>query len=123
MSIPYHLINPPAFVLDESALRRNLELINRIQKEAGVSFILAFKGFSMWSAFPIVREYVKGATASSLHEALLCYEEMGVKAHTYAPAYIPAEFHRIMELSSHISFNSISQYERFREQVRNYPQH
>ncbi len=123
MTIPYHLINLPAFVLDESALRRNLELINRIQKEAGVSFILAFKGFSMWSAFPIVREYVKGATASSLHEALLCYEEMGVKAHTYAPAYIPAEFHRIMELSSHISFNSISQYERFREQVRNYPQH
>ena len=55
----------PCFVLEETLLRRNLTLIDRVQKAAGVQVILAFKGFAMWSAFPIVREYLSGATASS----------------------------------------------------------
>ncbi len=121
MAIPYHLIDTPAFVLDETLLRRNLEIINRVQNEAGVEIILAFKGFSMWSAFPIVREYVKGATASSLNEAILCYEEMGVKAHTYAAAFIPSEFDQIMDISSHITFNSIGQYHQFKDKVKSHP--
>ncbi|MBL7831485.1 MAG: carboxynorspermidine decarboxylase [Saprospiraceae bacterium] len=123
MGIPYQLLETPAFVLDESLLRRNLELINRVQNEAGVKFILAFKGFSMWSAFPIVKEYVNGATASSLNEALLCFEEMGVKAHTYAAAFIPSEFDQIMDISSHITFNSIRQYETYKQKIENHPNH
>ena len=113
----------PCFVLDEARLRANLQLIDRVQQEAGVSVILAFKGFAMWSAFPLVREYLPGATASSLSEARLCYEEMGVKAHTYAVAYAPGEFSRIMKYSSHITFNSLSQYKRFRKKVESYPEH
>lgn len=113
----------PCFVLDEARLRANLQLIDRVQKEAGVSVILAFKGFAMWSAFPLVREYLPGATASSLSEARLCYEEMGVKAHTYAVAYAPGEFSRIMKYSSHITFNSLSQFKRFRKKVESYPEH
>jgi carboxynorspermidine decarboxylase len=111
-------IPSPCYVLDAGLLRKNLECIDRVQKEAGVQIILAFKGFAMWSAFPIVREYVSGATASSLHEARLCYEEMGTKAHTYAVAYAPREFKRIMGFSSHITFNSLSQYKRFAGRVR-----
>jgi carboxynorspermidine decarboxylase len=111
-------IPSPCYVLDAALLRKNLECIDRVQKEAGVQIILAFKGFAMWSAFPIVREYVSGATASSLHEARLCYEEMGTKAHTYAVAYAPREFKRIMGFSSHITFNSLSQYKRFAGRVR-----
>jgi diaminopimelate decarboxylase len=80
-------IPSPCFVLDEALLRRNLQILNRVQQEAGISIIVAFKGFAMWSAFPLVRQYLPGATASSLNEARLCYEEMGVKAHTYAVAY------------------------------------
>lgn len=112
----------PCFVLEESRLRRNLETINRVQREAGVQVILAFKGFAMWSAFPIVREYLPGATASSLHEARLCYEEMGVKAHTYAVAYVPAEFRRMLGYSSHITFNSIAQFKKFIRKVQAYPE-
>jgi carboxynorspermidine decarboxylase len=100
----------PCFVLDEKKLIRNLEIIDRVQKEAGVEIILAFKGFSMWSAFPIVRKYVHGATASSLHEVLLCNEKMGVKSHTYCVAYAPDEFQEIAANSSHITFNSLKQY-------------
>ena len=110
-------IPSPSFVLDESRLRRNLELIARVQREAGVQIILAFKGFAMWSAFPVVREYVSGATASSLHEARLCFEEMKTRAHTYAVAYLPREFGKIMGYSSHITFNSQTQYRRFRKKL------
>lgn len=107
----------PCFVLEEAKLRRNLELIARVQRESGAQIILAFKGFAMWSAFPIVREYVHGATASSLSEARLCYEEMGVEAHTYSVAYLPREFSKILDISSHITFNSLSQWNRYRKKV------
>ncbi len=114
-------IPSPGFVLDEARFRNNLELIARVQREAGVQIILAFKGFAMWSAFPIVREYVHGATASSLHEARLCFEEMKTPAHTYAVAYLPREFGKIMAYSSHITFNSTTQYRRFRKKLEQAP--
>lgn len=103
----------PAFVLDEAKLRANLELIDRVQREAGVTIILALKGFSMFSAFPLVRQYLSGATASSLNEIKLVNEYMGVKAHAYVPAYRDDEFDEIVSRSSHITFNSWTQWEKF----------
>lgn len=116
--INYTQVPSPAYILDMSRLRRNLELIQRVQRESGVSVILALKGFSMWRVFPFVKEYLAGATASSLHEARLIFEEMGVAAHTYSPAYLPREFAEILRYSSHITFNSLSQYERFKDQLQ-----
>ncbi|MCB0596460.1 MAG: carboxynorspermidine decarboxylase [Lewinellaceae bacterium] len=115
--IDYKKIPSPAFVLDEKLLRQNLELIRGVQERAGVSIILALKGFSMWKVFPMVAEYLKGATASSLHEARLIYEEMGVRAHTYSPAYIPEEFEEIKRYSSHLTFNSLNQYHLYKEKL------
>jgi len=106
-------ITLPAYVLDEKLLRKNLELINYVQKQAGIEIILAFKGFAMWSAFPLVRQYISGATASSLYEAQLCYEEMKTRAHVYAPAYLPSEFNDLLNYSSHIVFNSLNQFNKF----------
>jgi len=111
--IDYAKVPSPAFLLDQSRLRRNLQLIKSVQERAGVSVILALKGFAMWRVFPMVGEYLKGATASSLHEARLIYEEMGCRAHTYSPAYIPAEFDAILGYSSCITFNSLNEYERY----------
>ncbi|MCO6478736.1 MAG: carboxynorspermidine decarboxylase [Phaeodactylibacter sp.] len=113
--IDYSKIPSPAFVLEEKLLRQNLELIRGVQERAGVSIILALKGFAMWKVFPIVGNYLKGATASSLHEARLIFEEMGVRAHTYSPAYLPPEFEEIMRYSSHITFNSLAQYGRYKD--------
>jgi carboxynorspermidine decarboxylase len=115
-------IPSPCFVLEESLLRHNLQIIDRVQQESSAQIILAFKGFAMWSAFPILREYISGATASSLHEAMLCQEEMGTKAHTYAVAYAPREFSKILRCSSHITFNSLSQWRRFGKKVLAYPE-
>ncbi len=120
--VDYHQIPSPSFVLEEKLLRRNLELIRSVQERAGVSIILALKGFAMWRVFPMVARYLSGATASSLHEARLIFEEMGLKAHTYSPAYLPEEFDEIMRYSSHITFNSLSQYELYRDRLKSAPQ-
>ena len=109
----YSKIPSPAFVLDEKLLRKNLELINWVQKEAGIEIILAFKGFAMWSAFPLVREYLSGATASSLNETRLCFEEMKTRAHVYSPVYFEEEFDELLSYSSHIVFNSFNQFNKF----------
>lgn len=114
----YSKIPSPAFVLDEKLLRKNLELIDRVQKKADVEIILAFKGFAMWSAFPMVREYLKGATASSLNEARLCFEEMKTRAHTYSPVYLENEFDELMDYSSHIVFNSLKQFNKYYQQTK-----
>lgn len=113
MAIDYSKIPSPCYVLDEALLRRNLNLIKKVADGAGVEIILAFKGFAMWSVFPVVKEYINGAAASSLNEVRLCFEEMWTKAHTYAPAYMEAEIEDIIKYSSHITFNSLSQFERF----------
>ncbi|MEL6192842.1 MAG: carboxynorspermidine decarboxylase [Bacteroidota bacterium] len=110
-------IPSPAFVLEEEKLRENLILMQRVQKEAGISIILALKGFAMWSTFPMIKEYLKGATASSVHEARLCMEEIGKKAHTYCVAYPPNSFKEILQYSSHITFNSISEFHRYASQL------
>lgn len=115
--IDHSKIPSPAFVLEEKLLRQNLELIQSVQERAGVSIILALKGFAMWRVFPMVASYLKGATASSLHEARLIFEEMGVRAHTYAPAYLPSEFEEIKRYSSHITFNSLNQYHLYKDRL------
>jgi len=114
-------IPSPAFVLDEKQLHANLELIKSVQEAAEVDIILALKGFAMWSVFPTVGSYLKGATASSLNEARLIFEEMGVKAHTYAVAYDPNDFDEMLQYSSHLTFNSIQQYHLYKAKVQAYP--
>lgn len=111
-------IPSPCYVLYEDRLRRNLELIKSVKDRAGVEIILAFKAFALWKAFPIIKEYIKYSTASSLNEALLAVEEMGTKAHTFAPVYDDREFEYIAACSSHITFNSIAQYEKFRSRTK-----
>lgn len=103
----------PCYVLIEEYLENNLKLLHSIQEESGVSIICALKGFSMWSVFPMVKKYLSGATASSLNEALLINNEMGTRAHTYCPVYIEKDFTEIVNLSSHLTFNSLTEYKRY----------
>ncbi len=109
--------------MEEKRLRENLSLIKSVKERAGVNIILAFKAFAMWKAFPIVREYIPYSTASSKYEARLAYEEMGSRAHTYSPAYTEADFPEILKYSSHVTFNSLSQYRRFYPMVKEHGSH
>ena len=108
----------PCYVMEEDKLRRNLSLIRDVSRRADVNIILAFKAFALWKSFGVFREYIQSTTASSLYEARLAKEEFGEKAHTYSPAYVDEEFDEIVKCSSHITFNSLSQYERFGERAR-----
>ncbi len=100
----------PAYVVEESLLRKNLETIREVSQRAGVEIIMAFKAFAIWKLFDITREYIPCSTASSLSEARLAYEELGSKAHTYAPVYSDCEVDEIAQYSSHMTFNSVAHY-------------
>jgi len=103
----------PAYVLEEAKLRANLELLARVQKEAGCTIILALKGFAMWSVFPLVKQYLPGCTASSLYELRLSHDEFGGENHIYSAAFREDEFDEICSMAGHIVFNSVSQWQRF----------
>ncbi len=115
MSIDFTKIQTPCYMIDELLLRNNLELIKQVKEAAAIDILVAFKAFSNWGVFPIFKEYGLGASASSINEARLAYEELGVKAHTYSPAYEEKDIAEILNYSSHISFNSINQLKKYRE--------
>lgn len=112
-------IHTPYYIIEEHLLRQNLSTIQRVAQDADVEIILAFKAFALWKTFPIFREYIHATTASSLNEARLAFEEFGSKAHTYSPAYTDGEFDEIASYSSHLTFNSWSQYERYHGKAAN----
>ena len=107
----------PIYIIEEKKLRRNLTLIAGVAAKADIEVILAFKAFALWKTFPIFKEYIRSTTASSLAEARLAFEAFGAPAHTYSPAYTDEEFDAIVACSSHLTFNSLSQYERFHERA------
>ena len=109
----------PCYVVEEKKLRRNLSLIRDVSQRADVEIILAFKAFALWKSFPIIKEYISHTTASSLCEARLAMEEFGAPAHTYSPAYTDEDFDDIVRCSSHITFNSLSQFARFHKKAEN----
>ena len=111
-------VQTPMYIVEENLLRDNLSLIRDVAQRADIEIILAFKAFALWKTFPIIREYVSSTTASSLSEARLAYEEFGAPAHTFSPAYTDSEIGQIAECSSHLTFNSLSQYERMAAKAR-----
>ncbi|MCP3781462.1 carboxynorspermidine decarboxylase [Paenibacillus polymyxa] len=109
----------PSYIVDERLLKRNLEVLDSVQKRTGASILLALKGFSMWSTFPLVGEYLKGVTSSSLFEARLGFEKMGKEVHAYQPAYSDHEIDEMLSYVDHIVFNSFDQLKKFKDKVKN----
>lgn len=119
--IDFNAVPSPAYVVDERLLKQNLEILNSVQERTGAKILLALKGFSMHSTFPLVGQYLKGITASSLFEARLGYEKMGKEVHAYAPAYSDHEIDELLTYVDHIVFNSFSQYAKFKDKVQAMP--
>ena len=115
--IDFSKVPSPCYVLDEQLLAHNMEVIDRVRKATGVEIIVALKACAMWSIFPTLAKHSDGATASSAAEARLVMEEYGQMAHTYAPTYTDRSFAEILQCSSHITFNSLGQFNRFGAQA------
>lgn len=110
----------PFYIVYEDRLRSNLELISDVKRRAGVDIIMAFKANALWRTFDIIREYCRNSTASSLNELRLGREFLGGEVHSYCPAYTDATIDEYLEGSTHVTFNTVSQYRRFAEKVRSY---
>lgn len=111
----------PYYIVYEDRLRRNLELIRSVAERAGVKIIMAFKANALWKTFPIIREYTVGSTASSINEMQLAADFFGGEIHSYCPVYTPETFPEFLRHSSHITFNSLAQYHRYADQIRQAP--
>ncbi len=119
MDFDLNALPSPCYIVDERLLRKNLEILDSVQRRSGCKILLALKGFSMFAVFPLISQYLKGITASSLFEARLGFEKMGQEVHIYAPAYVEAEFDELMRYSDHIVFNSFEQWLHYKEKVKN----
>lgn len=110
-------MNTPYYIVYEEKLRHNIELINNVSRESVAKIIMAFKANALWRTFPIFRDYGVCSTASSVNEMLLANDELHCKAHTYCPAYTPETIKQFIAGSSHITFNSVTQFERFKPMI------
>lgn len=120
MKIDLGEIPTPCYICDEGVLERNLKVLASVQKKTGCKIILAIKGFAMFKMFPLIRQYLAGAAVSSLDEARLGFEEFGGEVHVYAPAYKDDEFEYLLSYADHISFNSFSQWHKFKSKISGY---
>ena len=111
-------LRTPCYVVQEKKLRENLEILREVREETGCHILLAQKAFSMYHVYPLIGEYLDGATASGLHEARLGYEEMGKENHIFSPAYKEEEIQEILRLCDHIVFKSPAQFRKYKDQVR-----
>ncbi|MCM1490597.1 MAG: carboxynorspermidine decarboxylase [Muribaculum sp.] len=107
-------IQTPYYIVYEERLLKNLELLKRVEQEADVKIIMAFKANALWKTFPIIKRFFTASTASSLNEMQLSLDYLGNDVHAYCPVYTDVTFPQFLKGCSHITFNSITQYEHFK---------
>src|SRR5690606_11460903 len=107
------MIQTPYYLIDKSALLRNLQVIDRIRERSGAKVLLALKCFATWSVFDFMRQYMDGTTSSSLYEVKLGYQKFGGETHAYSVAFADHEIEEVVANCDKIIFNSINQFERY----------
>ena len=118
-TIDFQSLPTPSYVVDETLLRRNLEILKSVKDQTGCKILLAQKAFSMYHFYPLIAEYLDGTTASSVHEAQLGFEEFGKETHVFAPAFKKEEMEALLPIVDHIVFNSPNQVKLYAEMVKN----
>jgi len=108
----------PCWLLEESLLIKNLELLKKVKERSGAKILLALKGYALWKSFDTIRPYLDGCCASGFYEAELASEKFQKEVHTYAPAFKEEEISKIADLSHHLIFNSPSQFKQFAKKAK-----
>jgi carboxynorspermidine decarboxylase len=104
----------PAFVVDLSRLRKNLEHLRSVKERAGCKILLAQKGFAMWATYPLISQYLDGTCSSGPWEAMLAREKFPGEFHVYSPAFTAEDIDEILPFADHVSFNSVRQWRTYR---------
>ena len=110
-------LKTPCYLVDEAAIKSNLEILQMVGRESGAKILLAQKAFSMFRVYPLMAKYLQGTTASGVFEAKLGHDYFGGETHIFSPAFDESSFDEILSLCGHIVFNSFSQWERFGEKA------
>lgn len=121
--IPIDNLRTPCYVTDVRLLRKNTALLRSIQEQTGCKILLAQKAFSMFSAYPFIRDDLAGTTASGLFEAKLGQKHFGKEVHVFSPAYTQEDFTQLLDIADHIVFNSFGQWHKYRSQIESAPRH
>ena len=116
-------LNTPCYLVSEKALTHNMEILLDVRKRTGCRILLAQKAFSMYSAYPLMRPYLDGTTASGLFEARLGHEEFGGETHVFSPAYKKSDMKELVKICDDIIFNSFSQWKLHRDTIKNSKRH
>ena len=111
-------LRTPYFRVDEDKILHNLEILKKVQEEAGCKILLAQKAFSMFACYPLLRQYLAGSTASGLYEARLGKEHFGGETHVFSPAYRADEFDELLTYADHFVFNSPAQLDKYAARAR-----
>lgn len=118
-SADFSKIETPTYVVSLPKLERNLQVLNQVEKKTGCHILMALKGFSMFSTFPMARKYLSGSEASSVNEARLGYEEFKKEVHVFSPSYTEKNIKEYLKYSDHLVFNSFSQWNKFKKKIKN----
>lgn len=110
-------VQTPCYIVDETLIKKNMEILKQVAEEAGCKILLAQKAFSMYSLYPLMAQFLAGTTASGLFEAKLGYEEMGGETHIFSSAYVEKDFEEILRICDHITFNSFSQWTKYKDKA------
>jgi carboxynorspermidine decarboxylase len=113
--------NTPAFALDLDQVNANLQPLQYLRQATDCKVLYSMKALPLSGLLKALVGQVDGISVSSLNEARLAREMFADPAslHLTTPGLRPHEFKQIDGLCSHISFNSLSQYQRFKDQTLN----
>ncbi len=114
-------LTTPYYLLDETRLEKNLQIIEKVRNLSGAKALLALKCFATWGVFPLMRRYLDGTTSSSLFEARLGHEKFGKEVHAYSVGFSKKEVKSLQKIADKVIFNSISQLMTYQQQVQGLP--
>lgn len=121
-SSDFSAVETPCYVVNLRKLEENLKILDSVQRATGSKILMAVKGFSMFSVFPLLRKYLPGVEASSPHEARLCREEFGKEVHVFSPSYTAENIQEYLRYADHLVFNSFSQWKLCRDIIKKFHQ-
>lgn len=111
------MLKTPYFLIDEAKIQANCQILRDVMDKTGAKILLAQKAYSIYQTYPLIGKYLSGTTASGFYEAKLGHEEMGGETHVFSPGYDEDTFDELLTYVDHISFNSFSQWEKYKERA------